>query len=109
MAQKIIVTLQDDLDGSQADETIRFALEDVRYEIDLNSEHAKEMRDSLAPFIEAARKVQAARGPKPGRPAGQRQGPSPSDVREWAKSQGMKVNDYGRVPQALIDSYVAAN
>ena len=35
MAQKITVTLEDDLDGGPADQTVRFGLDGAEYEIDL--------------------------------------------------------------------------
>lgn len=111
MAQKIVVSIEDDLDGSQADETIRFALDGVSYEIDLKAEHARQMRDSLSAFVGAARTVRNVKGQhqKSRRAEGDKQGPSPSAVREWAKSQGMKVSNYGRISQSMIEAYTAAN
>jgi nucleoid-associated protein Lsr2 len=55
VAQKIRVLLIDDLDGSEADATVRFGLDGVEYEIDLSAEHAEELRTTLAPFVGAAR------------------------------------------------------
>ena len=43
------IVLEDDLDGSVADETVTFALDGVTYEIDLNAKNAGELRDALAP------------------------------------------------------------
>ena len=57
MAQKIQTLFIDDLDGSQAEGTVRFALDGAHYEIDLNAVHAKELRTSLARYTEAGRKV----------------------------------------------------
>ena len=37
MVSKMTVVLEDDVDGSVAAETIRFALDGVNYEIDLSS------------------------------------------------------------------------
>jgi Lsr2 len=44
MAQKVSVLLVDDIDGSDAHETIKFGLDGTHYEIDLNSDHAQELR-----------------------------------------------------------------
>jgi len=55
MAQTVIVKLTDDIDGGDADETVTFALNGQRYEIDLNQNNAKMLREALAPFIEKAR------------------------------------------------------
>lgn len=48
MAQKIKALLIDDLDGSEAECTVRFGLDGTNYEIDLNAEHAQALRDTLA-------------------------------------------------------------
>ena len=47
MAQKIQILLIDDLDGSAAEGTVRFALDGAEHEIDLNAEHDRELRDAL--------------------------------------------------------------
>ncbi len=57
MAQHIFVSLVDEIDGSEADETVQFALDGVTYEIDLSAENAEELRDALAPYIEHARRA----------------------------------------------------
>jgi hypothetical protein len=51
VASKTVVELFDDLDGGRADETVRFALDGVEYEIDLSAKHAAELRDMLAVYI----------------------------------------------------------
>ena len=48
MAQKVLVSLVDDLDGSEADETVEFGLDGINYQIDLSTENAEELRDALA-------------------------------------------------------------
>jgi len=60
VAQKIRTLFIDDLDGSAAEGTVRFGLDGTEYEIDLNAGHAKELRDALARYVDAARRV--ARG-----------------------------------------------
>jgi hypothetical protein len=57
VAQKIQTLIIDDLDGSDAEGTVRFALDGAEYEIDLNAGHAKELRDALARYVGAARRV----------------------------------------------------
>ena len=57
MARKVQTFLIDDLDGSEADGTIRFGLDGVDYEIDLNAAHAGELRDILASYAAAGRKI----------------------------------------------------
>lgn len=58
MANCLVTTFVDDLDGSSvADETVHFAIDGQRYEIDLSAAHAAELRSSLNIYIGAARKV----------------------------------------------------
>ena len=57
MAQKIQTLFIDDLDGGEAEGTVRFGLDGTEYEIDLNAEHAQALRDALARYIRAARRA----------------------------------------------------
>lgn len=110
MAQKIQTIFTDDFDGSEADGTVRFALDGVDYEIDLNAAHAEELRKILAPYVEAGRKAGGS-ARRPGRRSDRRgaaTGPNVSDVREWAKAQGLEVKDRGRVPAELVVRFQAA-
>ena len=65
MAQKIQTLFTDDLDGSEAEGTVRFGLDGTEYEIDLNAGHAQALRDALARYARAARRA----GPKAPRSA----------------------------------------
>ncbi len=56
VAQRVVVTLFDDIDGSEAAETIAFGLDGKSYEIDLNPANAKKLRKVLAPYVRAGRK-----------------------------------------------------
>ena len=63
MAKHMVTTLVDDLDGAtEADETVRFAIDGTNYEIDLTMRHATELRAALNLYVGAARKVRAPRG-----------------------------------------------
>lgn len=53
MAQQTLVQLLDDIDGTEAAETLTFALDGVTYEIDVNEENASKLRDAFAPYIVA--------------------------------------------------------
>jgi hypothetical protein len=106
MAQRVEIQFIDDIDGSPANETIRFGISGAEYEIDLSDEHAKEFRTALEPFIAGARRVTgAARQARSSRSSG----PAPAAVRQWARSAGIKVSDRGRVPDDLIAQFQAAN
>jgi uncharacterized membrane protein len=110
VAQKIQTLFIDDIDGSEAEGTVRFALDGSDYEIDLNAKHADALRQALSRYVEAARR---SSGParKPARSSGRRaaaSGLNTTEVREWAKAQGIEVKDRGRVPAELVVRFRAA-
>jgi hypothetical protein len=106
MATKVTVTLEDDLDGGPADETVRFAVGGAEYEIDLSKKNVRAFRKQLAPFIEHARK--AGRGQRrPAAPTALGRERS-SDIRAWAKAQGIAVSERGRIPASVAAQYRAA-
>ena len=108
MAQKIHIVLEDDLDGSEATETVTFGLDGTTYEIDLNDKNAAKLRDALAGYIGHGRKVGSAprRGRKAAASAG---GTSAKEIRDWARSNGYEVPDRGRVSADVRAAYEAAN
>jgi hypothetical protein len=89
MATKVITTLIDDIDGSDADETVAFSIDAVDYEIDLTEANAAALRDALAPYLAAARKV-SRRARSDGRSKQQvkTEASGASDIREWAERNG---------------------
>jgi hypothetical protein len=109
MAQKVEVFLVDDLDGGAADETVVFGLDGTRYEIDLSTAHANELRAELAQYVRAARK-EAGRLARAADTAqkGMAGKASIADIREWARENGHDIKERGRVPAALVAEYHAA-
>jgi nucleoid-associated protein Lsr2 len=112
VAQKVVVSLVDDLDGGRADETVGFGLDGKSYEIDLSSVNAGKLRDVLAGFVGSARRAgSGGRGRRAGVGTG---GGSRGDreqsqaIREWAREQGMKVSDRGRIPADVQEAYLNA-
>ena len=109
MAQKIQTLFIDDLDGTEAEGTVRFGLDGAEYEIDLNAEHADALRDALARYVSAARRASGA-ARRPAR-SGRRTSAASlntTEVREWAKAPGIDVKDRGRVPAELVVKFKAA-
>jgi hypothetical protein len=109
VAQKIQTVFIDDLDGSEAEGTVRFGLDGAEYEIDLNAGHARALRDALLRYVQAARRAGggARRPARSGRRA-RADGVDSTEVREWAKAQGIDVKDRGRVPAELVVKFKAA-
>ncbi len=110
MARTTTVQLIDDIDGSQAAETVQFAVDGRTYEIDLSTEHAEGLRHSLEQFVAVARRagrIDASSRRGQGR-HGRPQGADSSAVRAWAAENGVPVSPRGRVPQAVVDQYTSA-
>lgn len=107
MAQRVQVLLVDDVDGGDASETVTFALDGVSYEIDLNAKNAASMRDAFATWIGHGRRVagRSASGRRATRSSG---GNDTAAVREWARSNGHKVSDRGRISADVLAAYAAA-
>ena len=129
MAQKVNVVLVDDLDDSEATETVAFSLDGQAYEIDLNEKNAAELRDAMAKYVGAARKAgkqgsgsggQRRSGGRSGGSGGGSGGGSRTPaagsdrervqaIREWARANGHTVNERGRLSSTVIAAYEAAH
>lgn len=101
MAQKIKVLLIDDIDGTDATDTINFAIDGVNYEIDLNEKHATELRSAFEKWTTHARRVPARRTRRASRVTSS----DAAKIRAWAREHGYEVSDRGRVPQEIRDAY----
>lgn len=108
MAQKVQTLFIDDLDGSAADGTVRFGLDHADYEIDLNAKHTQALHDALALYISAGRKVGGSRRQARTSRTAPANGVNTTEVREWAKAQGLEVKDRGRIPAGLVVKFKAA-
>ncbi|MFQ4147964.1 Lsr2 family protein [Arthrobacter sp. LAPM80] len=108
MAQKIHVTLVDDINGSPADENVIFGLDGINYEVDLTAENAQALRDALAQYIGAGRRVggRAVRGR--GQAAAPKGSSDVAQIRAWARDNGFDVHERGRIQAEIRDAYNAA-
>jgi hypothetical protein len=109
MARTVRVHLLDDLDGSTADETIKFSLDGTPYEIDLSSEHSEQFRKALAKYIVAGRRashgiITGGRSSRGGAGTGSSRARNQA-IREWARAAGYEINDRGRIPAGMIERY----
>jgi hypothetical protein len=116
VAQKVQVILVDDLQGGDAAETVSFALDGVRYEIDLNSDNAARLRDDLAPWVGHARRLGGRSSATRRQPSRARSGgggaggtSDTAAIREWARANGHKVSERGRISAQVLAAYKAAN
>jgi hypothetical protein len=111
MAQKVTVTLVDDIDGSTAEETLEFGLDGVSYQIDLSGDNAGKLREILSDYVDHARRS-GGRKRASGRPAPTGRPRTASvdrdqnqAIREWARKKGFKVSDRGRIPKEVTEAY----
>jgi Lsr2 len=123
MARKTIELLIDDLDGSRLEEgegdTVTFAYQGAEYTIDLSQKHVDEFHDAMAKYIAAAQKVSGRRTNGSSTSARSSVASTSASakpdkkqlgaVRAWARENGHKVSDRGRVSQEVLDAYHAAN
>jgi Lsr2 len=104
MAQRVVVTLSDDIDGGEAEETVAFGLDGKSYEIDLSAANADKLRDALTPYLEAGRR--RSRSGKTYKRTSV--APDPAAVRAWARSHGFDVPPRGRIPKKVYEAFDAA-
>lgn len=114
MAQRTIVELIDDLDGTSNEdiETVSFGLDGATYEIDLNDKNAAKLREALDDFVSSGRRIggRVRRGTTPSTPAGTaRTKEQTQAIRQWAKKNGHDVSDRGRIPSTVIEAFEAAH
>lgn len=110
MAKQTITKLIDDLDSGEAEETVKFGLDGVQYEIDLSAKNAAKLRETLGPYMQAGTRVGRATTGQPRR----RAAGAPTDraqnkaIREWARSKRKKISDRGRIPEEIVAEYHAS-
>ena len=114
MAQKVQVLLVCDLhDGDvEGTETVAFGLDGSAYEIDVCPSHGAELRDAFAPFVGAARRAgrtnaPARRGGRARNGGGDRN--NIAEIREWARQNGHRVSERGRIAAPVLQAYDAAH
>jgi hypothetical protein len=111
VAQRVVVTLSDDIDGGEAAETVAFGLDGKSYEIDLNPSNAKKLRKALAPYVTAGRKQTNASKRGKARTSYHHTAldPDPAAVRAWAQSHKMDVPARGRIPKRVYEAFREAS
>lgn len=110
MAQKVSVLLIDDVDGSEASETVTFALDGVSYEIDLNEKNAGKLRNAFAEWVGHARRSGGRRTTRAaGRPRSRGGSSDAAVIREWAVANGYQVSDRGRISAEVREAYDKAH
>ena len=102
MARTVAVVVTDDIDGSPDAETVTFGFDGVTYEIDLADKNRAKLQHDFALYIEAGRRIGR------GRSGASRQSAPRVDralVRAWAKENGLKVSERGRISAEVMRQY----
>lgn len=107
MVQRVQVTQVDDLDGSPAVETVKFALDGQEYEIDLSAGHAGELRAELGPYVSRARRkpLPPRRGNGNGKRKRKPSRPDLPEIRDYARARGHDIKERGQVPRRIVEEY----
>lgn len=107
MARKTQVILTDDIDGSEASQTVPFGLDGVAYEIDVNDDHAEQLREQLATWTSSGRRVGGRKVGSRRAAGGDRE--RTTRIREWARANGQEVSNRGRIAGSVIEAYDASH
>jgi hypothetical protein len=105
MAQKVQTLFIDDIDGGEAEGTVRFALDGAEYEIDLSAKHSDALRDALKDYIGHARRVGGVARRGAARSARKPGAIDTVAARAWARENGFDIKERGRVPAEVVAKY----
>lgn len=115
MAQRTTVTLIDDLDGSEAVDTVEFAYKGKTYTLDLNEENLAGFDEAMAPYLAGASEAGAVKAPRSRatsvpKPRASSNGGDvdPKSVRAWAEANGITVSPRGRLKADLVAKFKEA-
>lgn len=107
MAKTTVVTVTDDIDGSEGAQTVTFSFGGQSYEIDLSKKNLDKFKKGLQPFMDSGRRVGRQTAARPSR--GRTSRKDSSAIRAWAAEQGLSVSERGRIPAAVVAKYEAAH
>jgi hypothetical protein len=108
MASIVAVVVTDDIDGSEGAETVSFGVDGVTYEIDLAENNRAKLAEAMSPYVGAARKV-SLRRPRTGAGRQTTARVDRAEIRAWAKEQGLKVSERGRISAEIMQQYEASH
>ncbi|HMH93716.1 MAG TPA: Lsr2 family protein [Streptosporangiaceae bacterium] len=109
VAQRMLVIFEDDLDGSEAEGTVTFALNGIDYELDLSEKNREKLLKAFEPYVSGGRKVSTRTSSRSSRGGGSPKKHDQSAVREWARGEGMQISGRGRIPADILAKYEAAH
>jgi hypothetical protein len=107
MAQKVLVQMVDDLDGTSSDDvsTVSFGLDGVEYEIDLSGSNAERLRKAFEDYVPAARRTGGRKRRGVSASSGSSSPGEAGLIREWANENGYELAARGRIPGHVMEGY----
>ncbi len=108
MARETIIRITDDIDGTEAVESIHFGFRGTNYDIDLNAKNVAAMEKSFEKWIQHGQRSESIGGRSRSRRATAANKDQTAAVREWAKANGYKVSDRGRIAAEVREAYNAS-
>ena len=106
MAKTTITQITDDIDGSKNAHEVSFSLDGNAWTIDLSSKNKAKLEAALKPYMDAGTRSSGRGGRRGSKSSSSRRSDLP-EVRVWAKKNGHKVSDRGRVPSSVLEAYDA--
>jgi hypothetical protein len=106
------VVLVDDIDGTDATETIRLSIDGSEAELDLSAKNAAKVRALLQPYLDAGRRPERSYTPRNRNRSSTGSGMSSehlNSIRAWAGKNGYNVHPKGRIAQHVVDAFDAAH
>jgi hypothetical protein len=114
VAKKTIQVITSDLSGEELEpgqgETIRFSVGGADYSIDLTEAEAEELRSTFDKYVKVATRA-SSRGTQSTSRKASGSGRSSEElahIRTWAKENGHKVSERGRIKTEVLEAFDAA-
>jgi Lsr2 len=113
VARETFTRLVDDIDGGEAEETVKFALDGVAYEIDLSKKNADKLRNALKNYLDKGTRVDRRRAVTIGGRSATARGRGGATaereqnraIRAWAQRKGLEVAPRGRIKAEVVEQY----
>jgi hypothetical protein len=107
MAKQTYIQLVDDIDGSEAHETVKFGIDGLSFEIDLSNKNATKLRTALQTYVDHGTRIsgRAAAGRGSARRPAVAEREQNKAIRAWAVRKGLDVAPRGRIRSDIIEQY----
>lgn len=114
MATRTVTVLVDDVTGKEIEDgsgrTVRFSVEGVEYEIDLDSKGAMKFDEAMSFYVTHGRRLRGrTSAPRATRSGANVDRAQLKAIRDWAKQNGHKISQRGRISSDIVEAYKSAH